>query len=86
MAVTISGIETIDIPVPADIAAKIDAIALSRHVSRDRALADLLGDAITSYEERRVAFLELADRFQKSTDPVETNQLRGELAQMTFGD
>jgi hypothetical protein len=55
-------------------------------VSRDRALADLLGDAITSYEERRVAFLELADRFQKSTDPVETNRLRDELAQMTFDD
>ena len=49
------GIETMDIPVPADMAAKIDAIALSRHVSRDHALVDLLGDAITSYEKRRAA-------------------------------
>ena len=86
MAVTISGIETVDIPVPADMAEKIDAIAVARHVSRDRALADLLREAITAYDERRENFLALAGRFQKSTDPAETEQLRGELAQMTFGD
>ena len=86
MAVTISGVETVDIPVPADMAAQIDSIAVARHVSRDRALADLLRDAIAAYEDRRAAFLELAGRFQQSTDPAETDQLRGELAQMTFGD
>jgi hypothetical protein len=43
-------------------------------------------DAIASYEERKAAFLELSARFQQSTDPAETDQLRGELAQMTFGD
>ena len=86
MAVTIPGDETIDIPVPAEMAARIDSIAVARHVSRDRALADLLRDAITAYEDRRAAFLELADRFQQSTDSAETDQLRSELAQMTFGD
>ena len=65
---------------------KIDSIAVALHVSRDRALADLLRDAIAAYEDRRAAFLELADRFQHSTDPAQTDQLRGELAQMTFGD
>jgi hypothetical protein len=86
MAVSTSGVETIDIPVPADMAAQVDSIAVARHVSRDRALADLLRDAIAAYEERRAAFLELADKFQQSTDPAETDQLRGELAQMTFDD
>jgi hypothetical protein len=38
-----------------------------------------------AYEQRRTAFLELADRFQKSTDPNETERLREELARMTFG-
>ena len=71
---------------PADITGKIDAIALSRHVSRDHARADLLQEAITAYERRREGFLELAERFQNSTDPAETEQLRGELARMTFGD
>jgi metal-responsive CopG/Arc/MetJ family transcriptional regulator len=86
MAVTVPDIQTIDIPVPVDVAAKIDSIAVARHVSRDRALADLLRDAIVAYEDRRAAFLELAGRFQQSTDAKETDQLRGELAQMTFID
>jgi hypothetical protein len=86
MAAIISGVETVDIPDPADMAEKIDAIALARHVSRDRAMADLLREAITAYERRREVFLKLAARFQNSTDPAETEQLRGELARMTFGD
>ena len=73
------------ITVPCEMAEKIDAIAESRHVSSNRAIVDLLGDAITAYEQRRTAFLELADRFQKSTDPTETMRLREELARMTFG-
>jgi hypothetical protein len=85
MAVTISDFPSVDIPVPTDLAAQIDSIAVARHVSRDRALADLLRDAIAAYEDRRATFLELADRFQHSTDPAETDQLRGELAQMTLG-
>jgi hypothetical protein len=86
MAATLSDVQTIDMPVPSDLATTIDSIAVARHVSRDRALADLLRDAIAAYEDRRAAFLQLADRFQHSTDPAETDQLRGELAQMTFGD
>jgi hypothetical protein len=86
MAVTISRVETVNIPVPTDVAEMIEAIAVARHVSRDRALADLLREAITAYEQRREAFLGLAGHFQNSTDPAESEQLRGELARMTFGD
>jgi len=70
---------------PAEIAEKVDTIAASRHVTGNRAIVDLLMDAITAYEQRRTVFLELADRFQKSTDPAETERLREELARMTFG-
>jgi hypothetical protein len=73
------------ITIPAQMAEKIDAIAESRHVTGNRAIVDLLGDGIAAYEQRRAAFLELADRFQKSTDPTETARLREELARMTFG-
>jgi metal-responsive CopG/Arc/MetJ family transcriptional regulator len=73
------------ISLPPQIAEKIDAIAASRHVSGNRVIIDLLTDAIAAYEQRRTAFLELADRFQKSTDPAETERLRDELARMTFG-
>ena len=73
------------IALPSDLAQKVDSVAASRHVSVDRAIIDLLNEAIIGYEQRRAAYIELAERFQKSTDPVETEQLREELARMTFG-
>jgi hypothetical protein len=73
------------VSLPTEMAEKIDTIAAGRHVSANRAIVDLLADAIKSYEQRRVVFLDLADRFQKSTNPAETKRLREELAQMTFG-
>jgi hypothetical protein len=84
---TVVGAEPIgqNISLPAGMAEKIEAIAVSRYVSANRAIVDLLGDAIVAYERRRTAFLELADRFQKSTEPAEIERLREELEQMTFG-
>jgi ATP-dependent DNA ligase len=73
------------ISLPAGMAGKIDAIAAARHVSANRAIIDLLGDAIAAYDQRRTAFLELADRFRNSTDPAETKRLSEELARMVFG-
>lgn len=73
------------VTLPAEMAQKIDAIATSRHVTGNRAIVDLLADAIASYEQRRTAFLEVADRFQRATDPAEIERLRDELARMTFG-
>ena len=74
------------VSLPAELAEKIDAIAASRHVSGNRAIIDLLMDAVLAYEQRRTAFLELADRFQRSKDKAETERLREELARMTFGN
>jgi metal-responsive CopG/Arc/MetJ family transcriptional regulator len=87
MNTTLIGTEAIrrSISLPVEMAEKLDGIAATRHVSANRAIIDLLSDAITAYEQRRTIFLELADRFQKSTDPTETERLRDELANMTFG-
>jgi metal-responsive CopG/Arc/MetJ family transcriptional regulator len=74
------------VSLPAELAEKIDAIAASRHASGNRAIRELLRDAILAYERRRTAFLELADRFQRSKDPAQTERLREELARMTFGN
>ena len=73
------------VTLPADMAEKVDKIAETRRVSGNRAIVDLLSDAIAAYEQRRKAFLDLANRFQKSTDPAETKRLREKLARMTFG-
>lgn len=87
MDTTLPGVDVIrrSISIPAEMAEKIDAIAESRHVSGNRTIVDLLADGIGAHEQRRKAFLELADRFQKSKDPAETKRLRAELARMTFG-
>lgn len=73
------------ISLPTEMADKIDAIAAVRRLTGNRAIVDLLEDAIAAYEARRKVFFELADRFQKSTDPAETKRLREELARLTFG-
>lgn len=87
MGTPFTGTESIrrSISLPAEMAEKLDGIAEARHVSANRAIIDLLADAITAWEQRRKTFLELAERFQKSTDPAETERLRDELARMTFG-
>jgi metal-responsive CopG/Arc/MetJ family transcriptional regulator len=60
-------VETVrrSIALPAEMAEKIDTIAEARHVSGNRAIVDLLMDGIGAYEQRKKAFLELADKFQK---------------------
>jgi hypothetical protein len=74
------------ISIPANLTDKIEEIARERHVSGNRVILDLIQDGIAAYDKRRAVFLDLANRFQKSTDPVETERLREELLQMTFGD
>lgn len=74
------------ISLPNAIAQRIDDIAAARHVTGNRAIVDLLEEAIAAYDKRRNAFFDLADRFQKSTDPAETARLREELAKITFGE
>ena len=74
------------ISLPLEMARRIDTIAASRHVRGNRAIVDLLEDAISAYDQRQKAFFDLADCFQKSTHPDETTRLRDELAKMTFGN
>jgi hypothetical protein len=73
------------VTLPRWVADRVERIAASRRVSANRVLVDLVEDAIRAYEQRRSEFMAMADRFQQSTDPVETEKLREELARMTFG-
>jgi predicted transcriptional regulator len=73
------------ITLPAQLAARIETIAEQRHVTSNRVIVDLIEDGIVAYDNRRAAFLELTDQFQRSTDPAETEILRQKLMQMTFG-
>jgi hypothetical protein len=73
------------ISLPQEIAEEVNSIADARRVSQNRALVDLISDGIATYKQRRDEFFALADRFQRSRDPAETEKLREELARMTFG-
>ena len=74
------------ISIPANLADKIEEIARERHVTCNRVILDLYQDGIAAYDRRRAVVLDLVNRFQKSTDTVETERLREKLLQMTFGD
>jgi hypothetical protein len=73
------------VSLPPEIAEEVNSIAGARRVSQNRALVDLISDGIVAYKQRRAEFFALADRFQRSTEPSETEKLREELARMTFG-
>jgi predicted transcriptional regulator len=75
----------LSIVLPPELANKVDSLAEAGHMSINRLIVTLLDDSIRAYEQRKTQFLELADRFQKSTDPVEANALREELACKIFG-
>jgi metal-responsive CopG/Arc/MetJ family transcriptional regulator len=72
------------ITLPADVSAQIDSIAQQRCTPANQVIVDLLREAMAAYDKRRAAFLALADNFKKSTDPIETKELREELLKMTF--
>ena len=86
LALPITNPKRRSVTIPAQLAARIEKIAYNRHVTTNRVILDLIEDGIAAYDQRRAAFLELTERFQKSTDPVETERLREELIRMTFGD
>jgi len=73
------------VTIPGELAARIETIAVDRHVTANRVILDLIEDGLAAYDRRRAAFFELTEQFQKSTDPVETERLREELIRMTFG-
>jgi hypothetical protein len=80
-------VETVELhgALPARVAERIQEIACELHVSSDRAIVNLLQDAVDAYERRRAAFLEIAKRYQESSDPADTERLREELVRLTFG-
>jgi hypothetical protein len=73
------------VSLPAELAEKIDAIAVSRHVTANRAIVDLLADAITAYEQRRTGLLNSLTVSRNLQIRPETKRLRKELVRMTFG-
>ena len=61
-------------------------MAKSRKVSSNRILVELVETGLRSKEDEKRRFFELAERLAKSTDVNEQQELKKELARMTFGE
>ena len=74
------------VSLPPPLARRVKALAKSQKVSSNRILVDLVEAGLRSKEEEKRKFLELADRLSKSTDAKEQQELKEQLARMTFGE
>jgi hypothetical protein len=74
------------VSLPPAVARRVQALAKRRRISANRVLVDLIESALAAKERERVAFFELADRLDITSDPVEQKRLKDELARLTFGD
>jgi hypothetical protein len=74
------------VSIPSRIARDVRVIAKTQRTSTNRVLVDLIEAGLQSREAEKQRFFKLADRLTESADPAEQQQLKQELARMTFGD
>jgi len=74
------------VSLPSPLAKRVKALAKSRKVSSNRILVELVETGLRSKEEEKRRFFELADLLSKSTDTKEQQELKEQLARMTFGE
>jgi metal-responsive CopG/Arc/MetJ family transcriptional regulator len=74
------------VSLPSPLAKRVKALAKNRKVSSNRILVELVETGLQSKEEERRRFFELADRLSTSTDTKEQQELKEQLARMTFGE
>ncbi|MBA4371259.1 MAG: hypothetical protein C0402_00175 [Thermodesulfovibrio sp.] len=74
------------VSLPSPLAKRVKALAKSQKVSSNRILVDLVETGLRSKEEEKRKFFELADRLSISTDAKEQQELKDQLARMTFGE
>ena len=74
------------VTLPSPIAKRVTALARSRKVSSNRILVELVETGLRSKEEEKRRFFELANRLSTSTDAKEQQELKEQLALMTFGE
>ncbi|MBM4145483.1 MAG: hypothetical protein FJ240_04295 [Nitrospira sp.] len=74
------------VSLPSPLAKRVKTLAKNRKVSANRILVELVETGLQAKEEERRRFFELADRLSKSKDVKEQQELKEQLARMTFGE
>ena len=70
----------------AGVARRVRTLARSKRASTSRVIAELVESGLQAQDAERDRFLKLADRLTSSKDPVEQEEIKKELARLTFGD
>jgi hypothetical protein len=70
----------------AGVARRVRALARVKKASASRVIAELIESGLQAQDAERDRFLRLADRLTRSKDRAEQEQLKEELARLTFGD
>jgi hypothetical protein len=76
--------QSVSLPSPLD--KRVKALSKNRKVSTNRILVELVETGLRSKEEEKRRFFELTDRLSMSTDAKELQELKEQLARMTFGE
>jgi len=70
----------------AGVARRVRTLARAKRASTSRVIAALVESGLEVQDAERSRFLQLADRLASSEDPAEQQQIKEELARLTFGD
>jgi len=73
------------ISLPPEIDTKIQTLASHQHRSTNRVIEKLIETGLQAKEAEKRRFFELAERLRTTTDKAELQQIKNELARMTFG-
>jgi len=70
----------------AGVARRVRTLARAKRASASRVIAELVESGLQAHDAERERFLHLADRLTRSNDRAEQDQIKEELARLTFGD
>jgi hypothetical protein len=73
------------VSLPAPLAKRVRDAAKNRNTSANRVLVDLIQAGLRAREAEKERFFSLANRLSESPDPAERQQIKEELARLTFG-
>jgi hypothetical protein len=74
------------VALPLRTAKRVSALAKSEHTSANRVLVDLIEAGLQSREAERQHYLGLVEKLSAATDPAARQEIKQELARLTFGD
>lgn len=74
------------VTLPSGVARRVQALAKRQRTSANHVIVELIQNGLEAREREKVTFFDLAERLANSSDRVEQDRLKEELARMTFGD